>query len=76
MVLGKKHKISLMIVLLLGLGACSNGSGYIAYQAISKDGMALTPYVFDLSDSSLKKSLTTFIFVYGMTILIHLLIFF
>lgn len=55
MVLGKKHKISLMIVLLLGLGACSNGSGYIVYQAISKDGMALTPYVFDLSDSSFEE---------------------
>jgi len=55
MVLGKKHKNSLMIVLLLGLGACSNGSGYSAYQSISNEGMASTPYIFDLSDYSFEE---------------------
>jgi gliding motility-associated lipoprotein GldH len=55
MVLRKKHRISLLFVLLLGLGACGDGSGYSAYQSISKEGMASTPYVFDLSDSSFEE---------------------
>ena len=55
MVLRKKHRISLLFVLLLGLGACGDGSGYSFYQSISKEGMASTPYVFDLSDSSFEE---------------------
>ena len=55
MALRKKHRISLLFVLLLGLGACGDGSEYSAYQSISKEGMASTPYVFDLSDSSFEE---------------------
>ena len=46
----KKYKVTLWVMLLLGLGSCQHTTGYTAYQSISKEGMSTTPYVFDVSD--------------------------